>query len=178
MKLVRLVVAGWLVLASAAWAGPKLEMTLDPYGTYADTEDFGTLWGGGGKLRLEIGKYCAVDFRGTYLNVKDAGYQVVPLEAAATIRMPLGQAERVIPYLGLGGGYYLFQGDQAPVKDSGGFFPVGGLDIVLGEDVSVFAEIRWVVSRPEVEPAWRSIVGRDELKLDGAYINVGFSIRF
>jgi outer membrane protein W len=173
-----------LALTVLVWGGAlrtsALDLSLSGFGTYYDPGSAGEAWGGGAMLKLAIIDYVAVDARVSYLDIDRADGALIPLEAAATFQLPLFN-KRLIPYAGVGVGYYLFEVDQVRIDDDWGVFPLAGISLFFGEESSfgLFAEVRYLFLGSDIESAadsaLSSLNGDD---VDGVAINVGVSYRF
>jgi outer membrane protein W len=101
---------------------------------------------------------------------------MVPLEAAGLLNFPMA-GERIVPYVGAGAGYYLFDATDADLENKVGFFPLVGLEIGLWH-VSLLAEARWLFLQTDVESAKGELRNLREAQVDGLGINVGVLFRF
>ena len=101
------------------------------FGSTLNSDDLGDGYGGGAKLELNPVDMISVDARAGVIHFDDSGINMFPLEAAGLLNFPL-LFEHVVPYVGAGVGYYLFDG--ADLDDEVGFFPLAGLgqSITLG----------------------------------------------
>lgn len=169
------------VLAVLALAGISASAAggLGLFGSYWDADgDVGM--GGGLKLKMEMAPNIALELRGSYLPEWDfdedetgdamEDFSVIPVEADLVVNFPLGDMLKI--YGGAGGGYYVtpeFESDVAipgsdepdvDPEDVFGYFALGGVEIALSEQVSLFAEAqyRWVEF--------------DEVEIDGEDVDV------
>jgi len=165
----RMLIGVWLVFclgAVSASAGGGLGV----FGSYMDSKDPGTAYGGGGKLKVDLGKFVALEVRGSYLTnfeVEEAGVQVrfedlalIPVEGDLVLQLPLGEKAGCL-YGGGGGGYYVlpeydlveYDGPGGTHKydldDTFGFFAVAGLQLNLGDNAALFAEVQYRVVEVE-----------------------------
>jgi outer membrane protein W len=85
--------------------------------------------------------------------------------------------ERIVPYVGAGVGYYLFDTDQGDIDDEVGFFPLVGLEVGL-QRVSILAEARWLFLEADVDSAQAELADLTKADLDGLGVNVGLLLRF
>jgi len=97
-----------------------------------------------------------------------------PLEAAALLNFPL-MFEHVVPYVGAGAGYYLFDGSD--LDDEVGFSPLAGLEIGF-QSLSVMAEARWLFLEADADSAKEELRNLREADLDGFGVNLGVLFRF
>ncbi len=153
-----------------------ISMDIGVFGSYLDSSDLDDeAFGAGGKLKLELAEFFAIDVRGSYLEYDNTGISVVPVEAAALLQIPLGALNL---YGGVGAGYYFFDADRAELDDNFGFFPLAGLEVALG-DIKLFGEVRWLMLSTDVDSAGdelEGIVDGDEADVDGIGVNIGLAI--
>jgi hypothetical protein len=166
--------AAFSLAGSGCMTGSGLEMGI--YGTGMDSDDLGEGYGGGAKVELNPIDIISVDGRAGWVRFDDSDIDMVPLEAAALVNFPI-LFEHIVPYVGAGVGYYIFDGDGGDLDDEMGYFPLAGLEIGL-HSLSVLAEARYVFLETDVENGQGSLAGVDEVDLDGLGVNVGLLIRF
>ncbi len=143
------------------------------FGSYLDSDDLGNGYGGGVKLEVKPTDILTVDGRASWLYFDDFEIQMIPLEVAGRLNLPL-LGERIVPYAGVGGGYYLFDADDGDLDDDVGFFPLLGLEAGF-QRVALFAEARWLFLETDAEGVVGDVVEAD---VDGLGINVGLLFRF
>ena len=149
---------------------------LGVYGSSLDSDDLGDGRGGGVKLEANLVDVVSLDARASWLQFTDTDIDMFPLEAAALLNFPLFW-EHVVPYVGVGAGYYLFDGDGADLDDEVGYFPLAGLEIGL-HSLSLMAEARWLFLEADVESAKNELQNLSEADVDGFGVNIGALIRF
>lgn len=166
---------------AGAPSASAVDFGLGGFGSYYDAEDAGDAWGGGVMLRLGIVDWFAVDARASYLDFSDSDFRMVPLEAAATLRLPLFE-NRLIPYAGGGVGYYIYDVKSSTVDiDNGvGFFPLVGLEARFGSrnQWSLFGEARWLFLSSDIDEAGDELTSPRKDDIDGIAVNVGVMYRF
>jgi hypothetical protein len=167
-----LVVAG-IVLGGCAH-GTGIE--LGAFGASLNSDDLGQGHGGGAKLELNPIDWLSVDGRVSYIRFADTKVNMVPLEAAALLNFPMA-GERIVPYVGAGAGYYLFEANDADLDNKVGFFPLVGIEIGLWR-ISFLAEARWLFLQTDVESARGELRNLHEADVDGLGINLGVLFRF
>ncbi len=169
--------AGLLGLNSAA----ALDFSVGPMGSYYDADKAGDAWGGGVIGRLGILDWFAVDARASYLDIEHSDLNMVPLEAAATFRLPLFE-NRLVPYAGAGVGYYLYEedSDRVDAKDDVGYFPLVGLEYRFGSNQqwALFGEARWLFISSSIKSAGDQLDDFNSDDIDGFGANVGILYRF
>jgi hypothetical protein len=174
-RLVRLTLLAVLCVSAAGCAhGSGVE--LGAFASSLDSDDLGEGYGGGAKLELNPIDLVSVDARASYIRFNDTDIDMVPLEVAGLVNFAM-LAEHIVPYAGVGVGYYLFDGDGADLDDEVGFFPLVGLEIGL-QPVSVLIEGRWLFLEADVDSAEAELDNLSEATVDGFGVNVGLLIRF
>ena len=171
-----LVLLGWAIQPKAQ----AVDMSVAGFASYVDLDSGGSSTGGGALVRFGLCDWFAVDARASYFNVGDLDAALVPLEAVALFQVPLLE-DRLVPYAGLGIGYYMFtDSDLAAVKidDNVGYFPVVGVEFRFGQEKqwSVFGEARWLFIFSDVDAAISSGLSSDNLS--GVGLNLGVSLKF
>jgi len=149
---------------------------LGAFGSSLKSDDLGQGYGGGAKLELNPIDWLSVDGRASYIRFADTKVNMVPLEAAGLLNFPMA-GERIVPYVGAGAGYYLFDAQDADLENKVGFFPLAGLEIGLWR-VSLLAEARWLFLQTDVENAKGELKNLRAADVDGLGINLGVLFRF
>ena len=155
-------------------AGPMASVGV--FGSYLDSDDLGDGYGAGAKLELKPTDVISVDGRASWIYFEDFEVHVLPLEAALRLNFPL-MGSRIIPYVGAGGGYYIFEADDVDLDDDVGYFPLVGMEVGLRR-VALFAEARWLFLETDVDSALDELGNIDDADVDGLGINVGLLFRF
>jgi hypothetical protein len=151
-------------------------LDIGAFGSYLDSDDMGEAYGAGAKLKLNLTELFAIDVRGSYLEFDDTNVEMIPVEGALLLQLPLGDSLTL--YGGGGVGYYFFDSDVAELDDAVGYFPVAGLEISFG-DIKLFGEVRWLFLNTDVDTAGdelEGLVDGDEADVDGLGVNVGLAI--
>jgi len=170
-----LVVLVVLAFASGAWArGAGIELGV--FGSYLDSADLGDGYGVGAKLELQAIDWVSIDARASYILFENPDVDMVPLELAALVNIPLAD-EQIVPYAGVGVGYYIFDADGFDMDDEVGFFPVVGLEIGA-YNLSFLIEARWLFLESDLDKAADEFGNSSEADLDGLVINLGLLFRF
>jgi opacity protein-like surface antigen len=146
------------------------------FGASLDSDDLGDGYGGGVKLELNPIDMISIDARASWIQFDDTDIDMVPLEAAGLLNFPMFW-EHIVPYVGAGVGYYMFDGSGADLDDEVGFFPLAGLEIGL-HSVSVLAEARWLLLETDVAGAKNELRNLTEADVDGFGVNLGLLFRF
>ena len=170
-----MVVVVVLAFASGVWArGAGVEF--GTYGSYMDTDDLGEGLGLGAKLELQAIDWVSIDARASYILFNDPDVDLVPLELAALVNIPLAD-EQIVPYAGVGVGYYIFDADGFDMDDEVGFFPVVGIEFGA-YNLSFLLEARWLFLESDLDKAAEEFGSDDKADLDGLVINLGLLFRF
>jgi len=168
----------WLAGASltlgGCTTGSGIEMGF--FGATHDSDDLGQGYGGGAKLEVNPIDLLSIDGRASWIRYDDVNIDMIPLEVAALVNLPLFW-ERFVPYAGVGTGYYMFSGSGGDLDDEVGYFPLAGLEIGFHK-LSILAEARYLFLETDVENGKGELAGQDEAGLDGLGINVGLLFRF
>jgi len=171
-----LLTSSTVLLVAGAHTASALDFGVSGFGSYYDADKAGEAYGGGALVRMGIFDWLAADARLSRLEFDDTDLEVTPIEVAGLARIALFD-ERLVPYGGVGVGYYLFDdSNQANVDDGYGFFPVVGLDWRFGakRHWSVFAEVRWLVLDEDFEVP--GVPSSDDI--DGVAVNAGVGFKF
>lgn len=145
-------------------------------GSSLDSDDLGQGYGGGAKLELNPIDLVSVDARASWLHFDDTNIDVIPLEVAGLLNFPL-LFERIVPYVGIGAGYYMFDGSGADLDDEVGYFPVVGLEVGFHR-LSLLAEARYLFLEADANNGKGPLAGDRKADIDGPGINVGLLFRF
>ena len=147
-----------LVFASGLCATAASAGGIGAFGSYWDTKDADSGFGGGAKIRMDVLPVVSIELRGLYfpdLSGSEEGVdfdlRVIPAEAAVVAGMPL---LNINVYAGAGGGGYYMDGTYDSPSGNGdidfkikpGWFVEAGLQVTIFPDVALFAEVvhRWV----------------------------------
>ena len=177
--LVMLLTIGLGAVAASASGGVGI------FGTYWDADDPGPAFGGGVKFKADLAEYFAVELRASCATKfddweGDDELYVIPLEAGLMFTLPLGDEVPITLYGGGGGGYAIIpEADDIDFDDDFCFFGLGGVEIALGEAVSLFVEAQYrflEVDGADVDG--EEIDYDDELKFTGVCGNAGLLFRF
>ncbi len=175
-------VRGWTtlilmaVLVAAGTAGAQNSgAEFGVFATYIDSDDLDEGVGGGAKLEFNPIDWLSIDARASWIMFDDPDVDMIPLELAALVNIPLAD-EKIVPYAGVGGGYYIFDADGFDLDDEVGFFPLVGLEIGM-ERVSFLVEARWLFLESDLDDAEDELGDLDEADVDGVAINAGLLFR-
>jgi opacity protein-like surface antigen len=173
----------WIALATLMAAALSLGgcahgsgLEFGAFGSSLDSEDLGTGYGGGAKVEINPVDLVSVDARASWIHFSDVNIDMIPLEAAALLNFS-ALGERIVAYVGVGGGYYLFENDGEDLDDEVGFFPLVGMEVGFHR-VSVLAEARWLFLEADVDSAEDELQNLDDANVDGFGVNVGLLFRF
>ncbi|MDR0993071.1 MAG: porin family protein [Verrucomicrobiota bacterium] len=177
----------WIVLTLAVlFVLPAAHAGIGAFGSWWNSKDYDTLYGGGIRLGMEIFSGLGVEARGSYLttNGDNPDMSVVPLEVMALWKLSV--SEFIKPYIGAGVGYYIKDVDwdnhhdlDVRIKDNDcvGYFGVGGVDIQIGP-VTLFGEAKYNLIQDDDEFEWRGGNLEETYSLDGLCVNVGVKFGF
>lgn len=169
-----LVLGVTLILAGGAGARSGVEFGV--FGSYIDSDDLGDGVGGGVKLEFKPINWLSVDARASWIRFSNPDVDMVPLEMALLLNIPLAN-EQIVPYVGVGGGYYFFDADGFDMDDNVGFFPVVGLEFGT-RNVAFLAELRWLFLQSDLDGAEDELGNIRKADVDGLGINAGLLFRF
>jgi opacity protein-like surface antigen len=159
------------IIAAGCAHGSGLE--LGAFGSSLDSDDLGDGYGGGAKLEWNPIDLVSVDARASWIHFDDTEINMFPLELAGLVNLAL-LGERIVPYVGAGVGYYLF--DESDLDNEVGFFPLVGLEIGL-QRISLLVEARWLLLEADVDSAKDELADLTEADIDGFGVNLGLLIR-
>lgn len=156
-------------LASAAVADSEWGV----FGSVWNAADGDTGVGGGVKIGIEMVERVQLDLRYSAVNnlidSDVADLDVQPLEFGLLYAIPAGDTFE--PYIGVGGGYYLMDGDvrgyDVDVDDEFGFYISTGLDIVLSRSKAQYGQ---TTTKLFVEAMYR-IVDAGDMKVSGGNLD-------
>ncbi len=191
-----LAVLGMLILGAAISHAGGLGI----YGSYWDTKDADSGYGGGAKLKFETVPNLYLELRGSYfpdLSKDDDGtkvdLRVVPLELGLAYNLPI--TDKFQPYIGGGGGGFYMDGDikddsigldgDIDFKIKPGYYAVAGVEFALTESVALFAEAKYTWVEFEVDKiTFNDVDLTDDMggdvtgKLDGLGANAGLMLKW
>lgn len=141
-------------------------------GAFAQWQNTTDMDGGPGvglKYNIQFLPIISFEARASWLRLHGGGRwadaNAFPLEA-------VGRAKLGLLYGGVGGGYYIFSGDDFPPKNSLGTFILGGAEFsLLG--LGAFSELRYLILKPDEK---ENVGGSRDLSGIGA--NVGIILSF
>jgi hypothetical protein len=154
--------------------GPMIESGV--YGSSVDSDDLGNGYGGGAKIELNPIDFVSVDARASWIHFDDTDIDMIPLEVAGLLDFPI-LFEHIVPYIGVGTGYYMFDGDGGDLDDEVGYFPLAGLEIGL-HSISIMVEARYLFLETDVRNGEGSLAGHNRIDVDGPALNAGLIFRF
>ena len=132
----RALTAAILTLGVLAAFAPRAD-AVGLFGIWWDLDDADPNgYGAGFKGSRTLSQALSVDGRVSYVDFEDSDLAVIPLEATL-----IGKLGRFV-YIGIGYGYYFFEGGNAPENDFGWYY-LGGIEVPFS-GVAVFGEVRWL----------------------------------
>lgn len=172
--IILLLSAALAVAGAGCSTGSGLECGV--FGSYLDSDDLGKGYGGGAKVEINPIDIVSIDARASYIRFDDTSVNMFPLEAAALLNFPI-LFEHIVPYIGAGVGYYIFDASGADLDDEVGFFPLAGLEIGL-QKLSLMIEARWLFLEADVDSARSELEHITKADVDGLGVNAGLIYRF
>jgi hypothetical protein len=111
-------------------------------------------YGGSLKVERDLCRYADLGFRVGYMKWDCRKVAHVPLELTATVKYPLFN-DRLVPYVGVGGGYNVWTAGQVSLDNCFSVFPTVGLEWRLSpkKQWSIFIEARAQFMATEVTPS-------------------------
>jgi hypothetical protein len=161
----RALIAALLAAAALAAIAPRAG-AVGLFGIYWDIEDADQNgYGGGLKDTRVLTEALSLDGRVSYVDFEDSDLSVVPLET--TLVGDLG-----LVYLGIGSGYYIFNGGGAP-DDHFGWYYLAGVEFPLSK-VVIFGEVRWLKLNARIDQPEAGAPG--SVDLDSRTYHAGISL--
>ncbi len=148
------------------------DVSVGGFASYFDMDDFEESWGGGLRHKYDLIEYIAFDLRASMVRVQSFDANMFPLEANLLLQVPIGKT--LLPYGGMGVGYYLFDSGDPELQHELGYGPVAGLELRLGKSVAIFGEARWLFLEPKVKGS----ATLDKASLDSFGVNAGIMFLF
>jgi hypothetical protein len=129
-----------LIVAAAPASGFELGLMT----TWLKGGNGGLAYGGNLIGKQEIWRYADISGRVGYEKSDCFRVTSVPLEFTATLKYPLLD-DRLVPYAGMGVGYYIWTGGAIALENSWSWYPVAGISYYLGKERkwSIFMEGRY-----------------------------------
>jgi outer membrane protein W len=165
-----------LMSLAGAGCGTGISSELGGIVSYLDSDDLGQGYGAGAKLEIKPNEMVSVDGRVSWIYFNDGEAHMIPLEIVGRVNWSYWDG-RIVPYIGIGGGYYLFEGSNVELDDSAGLFPLIGLEVGRRQ-AALFAEARWLFLNADVDDPGDQLGNRSEADLDGFGLNLGVLYRF
>lgn len=160
---------------------------LGVFGSYWNTKDADSGWGGGAKLQFDVMPNVCIEGRGSYFpdfgdSDSDSSMDVIPVEADAIIKFPI--SDSLTPYVGGGAGYYMFDVDsdndgvKVDVDDEFGWFALAGVEIGLSKQVSLFAEGKYTWLDVTAKATGMGVDVSEDASMDGFGGNAGLMLKW
>jgi hypothetical protein len=129
-------------LLSTASQGQVFELGV--LNTWLKGGNGGLAYGGSLIAKETFWRYADITGRVGYQKSDCHNVTCVPLEATAALKYPLF-GDRLVPYAGMGGGYYIWTGGKVDLQNSWSWYPLGGITYYLGKQRkwSLFIEGRY-----------------------------------
>jgi hypothetical protein len=153
------------------------------YGSYWNTKDAASGYGGGAKVSWGV-----FELRGAYFNdvttkrVPDrVDFKIHAAPIGAGLKLNLTHDTPVTPYVGAGAAYYLLSTNRGSTQDEVGWYGVGGLNFNTQSAVGINVEAMWHDVRGTVKNLTTDnvhIVNRTNIDLSGLGVNAGVVWKF
>ena len=170
-------------LAAGLLSTPARAGEFGVFGSYWDTKDAQSGYGGGAKVNWGV-----FELRGVYFNdvtakrVPDRNdFKLHSSPLGVGLKFDLVHDVPVTPYLGAGGAYYLLSTNQGSIQDEVGWYGVAGLDFTTPSKVGVNVEAVWYDVRGTVTNLTTDnvhISDRARVDLSGLGVNAGLIWKF
>ena len=173
---------GWIalslltVLSVFAVPARAIDVELGVFESQMDSDDLGDGSGVGAKLGISPMDLLSLEARASWIQFDDFDIDMIPLEVAGRLNFSLF-GNWIVPYVGAGAGYYMFEADDADLDDSVGFFPMVGLEVGVHQ-IAFFVEARWLFLETDVDSARAELDDIVEADVDGLGVNIGALVRF
>ncbi|MDY0146131.1 MAG: OmpW family outer membrane protein [Kiritimatiellia bacterium] len=177
----------WIILiVLVSFMLPSAQAGIGVFGSWWDSKDYGSLYGAGVRLGMEVFSGLGIEARASYLSSdlfknNDLTMNVIPLEAA--VSWTFNVSDTLKPYIGAGVGYYMKDVDVEEddfwkdAQDCVGYFAMAGLNFVLGPS-TIFAEAKYNLIEEDDEFRWRGSDVKETRSLDGISVNAGIKFGF
>ena len=184
------IVIGTLALAVSTHMASAAGLGL--YASYWDADEATDEVGFGAKLQIPGSGQLSYEVRGGMFNFEEendalglsASLDAVPIEAGIVVK--LGGSDSFSPYIGGGGGYYVFSDlefsdgviTESYDTDPGiGFYGVAGIEISLAGNMTLFAEAKY--TSVEFDASDVIVAGNDvTYDMSGMGANAGLLIKW
>jgi len=153
-----------------------MDLEFGVFGSEMDSDDLGDGSGVGAKLGISPMDLLSLEARASWIQFDDFDIDMIPLEVAGRLNFSLF-GNWIVPYVGAGAGYYMFEADDADLDDSVGFFPMVGLEVGVHQ-IAFFVEARWLFLETDVDSARAELDDIVEADVDGLGVNIGALVRF
>ena len=173
---------GWItlslltVLLAITAPAQALDVESGAFLATIDSDDLGNGTGVGTKFGVSPMDFVVLEGRVSWIEFDDFNIDMIPLEVSGRLNFSLF-GNWIVPYVGAGAGYYLFQADGADLDDNVGFFPLAGIELGL-HNIAFFAEARWLFLETDVDSARAELDDIGEANVDGFGVNIGALVRF
>ena len=130
-----------LLFTVPSWAG-----SFGVYGSYWDSSDAGSSWGGGVRVGFDFLKFMQLEFHGTYFpsfgtDVLGSNVDVTATPVDGGIRFDFLPDKKINVYAGAGASYYFMDSKDGSMDNTTGWYGEAGLE--FGKTSRFFAEVMW-----------------------------------
>ena len=140
-KKAALCVAAMFLFAVPSWAG-----SFGVYGSYWDSNDGGSSWGGGVRVGFDFFKWMELEFHGTYFpdfgaDILGSNVDITATPVDGGLRFNFLPDKAVNVYAGAGASYYFMDASDGSMDNSTGWYGEAGLE--FGKKSRFFVEAMW-----------------------------------
>lgn len=171
----------WGIALVCAGLVSTAQAELGLFFSYQDTKDCGDGIGAGLKYEIPVRTWISVDSRASMaaldLNAVGEGwtqeFDLIPVELNVNLKYP---GDRIVPYMGVGVGYYFFYPDN--FKEEVGYNIHAGVNVGVGGDFSFFAEVKYLFLTADGTDVLMGASHAYDIDLDGVGAIAGLLVRF
>jgi outer membrane protein with beta-barrel domain len=130
-----------LCFAVPSWAG-----SFGVYGSYWDSDDASSSWGGGVRVGFDFFKWMELEFHGTYFpdfgaDILGSNVDITATPVDGGLRFNFLPEKKINVYAGAGASYYFMDASDGSMDNSTGWYGEAGLE--FGKNSRFFVEAMW-----------------------------------
>jgi Outer membrane protein beta-barrel domain len=130
-----------LLFTAPSWAG-----SIGVYGSYWDSDDASSSWGGGVRMGFDFFKWMELEFHGTYFpdfgaDILGSSVDITATPVDGGLRFNFLPEKSVNIYAGAGASYYFMDASDGSMDNSTGWYGEAGLE--FGKNSRFFVEAMW-----------------------------------
>ena len=131
----------------ALFSVPAAAGSFGLYGSYWDSDQVDSSWGGGVRIGFNFVKFLELEFHGTDYpsfssTTTPAALDIKAIPADGGLRFNILPTKAVNPYFGAGVSYYFLDSDEGSIDNQTGWYGEAGLDFG-GKNARFFLEAMW-----------------------------------